>query len=94
MSNVSNDYYVKKENGEYCGKCDSKVEDGTCLCGLTRTADRIPSREVQIVEFAIRKLMEGNSIDQNGADKLRREVDEQFQIYGDSGLNSGEEESE
>ena len=88
---MSNGYYVEKENGDFCDRCDSTVEDGTCLCGLTRTADRMPSRDVQIVEFAIRKLMEGNSIDQDGADKLRREVDEQFQIYGDSGLNSAEE---
>lgn len=47
-----------------------------------------------LVEFIIQRLMDGNALDENGADKLRREVDEEFHIYGDSGLKSGEEGDE
>ena len=43
-----------------------------------------------VVEFIIERLKKANAIDENGADKLRREVDEEFHIYGDSGLNSGD----
>ena len=53
-------------------------------------------KKVQLVEFIIGKLMAGNALSEDGADRLRRDVDEAFHIYEDvsaceSGLNSEEE---
>lgn len=42
-----------------------------------------------VVEFIIDRLVAANAIDENGADKLRREVDEEFGIYGDVAEKKG-----
>jgi len=51
----------------------------------------------RLVEFIIGRLMDGNALSEDGADKLRREVDDEFRIYGDvsecdSKQNSGDEQ--
>lgn len=80
-----------KSNYPQSIKCAGREHAGSKAFRGSREVLYAASDLPRLVEFIIGRLMDGNALDEDGADKLRREVDEQFRIYSDENSSNSTE---